>query len=506
MNVDHNDLRKRALEKIEEVNWIPGIGKSRISGMVEKRPDWCLSRQRYWGVPIPVFYCKSCGYELLDADAIEGVKKVVAKEGTDAWFIKDSKELLPENFKCPKCKSGDFLKEEDILDVWFDSGVSHHAVLKQRKELEFPCQLYLEGSDQHRGWFQTALLTSLGISDEAPYKSVLTHGFVVDGEGKKMSKSLGNVISPQEVIVKYGADILRLWVSASNYNDDIRISDEILARTAEAYRKIRNTIKFILGNLYDFDPKKDSVKVSSRYEIDRWAVSKAHSVLEEVTRLYEKFEFHKIYRTLYTFCIRELSSFYLDILKDRLYTYGKNSGGRRSAQSSLYEILVILEKLIAPILVFTAEEAWKNTNSHRGDGKDSASIHLSSWPEVEEGLIDSKLEEHWDRLIDIRALVLKAIEAKRMEGKVGSSLEAKVGLLVNNEENFAFLNKFKDDPPSIFIVSEVAVAKAKDTEEIAICVEKATGKKCDRCWNYSVTVGENGLCKRCVDVVKGDKG
>ena len=511
INVDHNDLRKRALEKIEEVNWIPDIGKSRIGGMVRNRPDWCLSRQRYWGVPIPAFYCKSCGYELLDADAIESVKKVVAREGTDAWFIKDSKELLPESFKCPKCKSGDFLKEEDILDVWFDSGVSHHAVLKQRKELKFPCQLYLEGSDQHRGWFQTSLLTSLGISDEAPFKSVLTHGFVMDGAGKKMSKSLGNVISPQEVIVKYGADILRLWVAASNYNDDIRISDEILARTAEAYRKIRNTIKFILGNLYDFDTKKDSVKISARYEIDRWAVSKAHSVLEEVTRLYEKFEFHKIYRTLYTFCIRELSSFYLDILKDRLYTYGKNSVDRRSAQSSLYEILVILEKLIAPILVFTAEEAWKNTNSHLGGGNGpEASIHLSSWPEVEEGLIDSKLEECWNRLIDIRALVLKAIEAKRMEGEVGSSLEAKVGLLVKNEETFEFLNKFKDDLPSIFIVSEVDVAKAKDTEEIAICVEKAKGKKCDRCWNYSVTVGKDKkhalLCKRCVDVVKGDKG
>jgi len=507
INVDHNDLRKRALKKIEEVSWVPDIGKSRIGGMVENRPDWCLSRQRYWGVPIPAFYCKSCGYELLDADAIESVKKIVAREGTDAWFIKDSRELLPENFKCPKCKNGDFLKEQDILDVWFDSGVSHHAVLKQRKELEFPCQLYLEGSDQHRGWFQTALLTSLGISDEAPYKSVLTHGFVVDGEGKKMSKSLGNVISPQEVIVKYGADILRLWVAASNYNDDVRISDQILARTAEAYRKIRNTIKFILGNIYDFDLKKDSVKASARYEIDRWAVSKAHSVLKEVTRLYERFEFHKIYRTLYTFCIRELSSFYLDILKDRLYTYGKNSVGRRSAQSSLYEILVILEKLIAPILVFTAEEAWKNTNLHPvGGGGPVESIHLSSWPEHDEKLIDASLQERWDRLIDIRALVLKAIEEKRMKGEVGSSLEAKVSLTSKNNLTLTFLKPFKDELHSIFIVSEVDVVEGGESEDIDILVQKATGQKCQRCWNYSVTVGEDGLCKRCVGVVKGDKG
>ena len=511
INIDHNGLREKALEAIEEVRWVPEIGKSRMGGMVQSRPDWCLSRQRYWGVPIPAFYCKNCGYEILDPEAIENVKRLVAKEGSDVWFIRDSKGLLPEGFKCPGCGEADFVKEEDILDVWFDSGVSHHAVLKKRRELSFPSELYLEGSDQHRGWFQTALLTSLGVSGEAPYKAVLTHGFVVDGEGRKMSKSMGNVISPQEIISKYGTDILRLWVAFSNYSDDIRISDQVLARTAEAYRKIRNTIKFILGNLYDFDPDTDGVEFSARLEIDRWVVSKAHSAVKKVTALYETFEFYKIYRLIYNFCITELSSFYLDILKDRLYTFGRASRDRRSAQSSLYEILLILEKLIAPILVFTAEEAWRNSKVK----EKVESVHISSWPEPDEKLIDLKLEEKWDRLIDIRMFILKAIEEKRMEGKIGSSLEARVELAAKDNAIYSFLDGYKKDLPAILIVSEVELARAQDVpagfskhEEIPglrISVGKASGQKCNRCWNYSSTVGEShghpNLCERCVGVV-----
>jgi len=511
INVDHNGLRKKALEAIEGVRWVPEIGKSRIGGMVQSRPDWCLSRQRYWGVPIPAFYCKNCGYELLDPKAIENVKRLVAKEGSDIWFTRDPKDLLPEGFRCPGCGKADFAKEEDILDVWFDSGVSHHAVLKKRKELSFPSELYLEGSDQHRGWFQTALLTSLSVSGETPFKAVLTHGFVVDGEGKKMSKSMGNVISPQEVISKYGTDILRLWVAFSNYSDDVRISDQILARTAEAYRKIRNTIKFILGNLYDFRPDTDGVEFSARLEIDRWVVSKAHSVVKKVTALYETLEFYKIYRIIYNFCITELSSFYLDILKDRLYTFGRASRDRRSAQSSLYEILLILEKVIAPILVFTAEEAWRNTKVK----EKAESVHISSWPEPDEKLIDLKLEEKWDNLIDIRMFILKAIEAKRMEGKIGSSLEARVELAVKDNGIYSFLDGYKKDLPAILIVSEVELTRAQDVPPgfskhegipgLGISVGKASGQKCNRCWNYSTTVGKSddhpGLCGRCVSVV-----
>jgi len=511
INVDHNELRKKTLLAIEDVSWIPEIGKSRISGMVNNRPDWCLSRQRYWGVPIPAFYCNGCGHELLDARVIEHVKKMVEKNGSDVWFTKEAKELLPKGFKCPECKKGDFAKEEDILDVWFDSGVSHHAVLRKRKELTFPSDLYLEGSDQHRGWFQTALLTSMGMSGAKPFKSVLTHGFVVDGDGKKMSKSLGNVISPQEVINKYGTDILRLWVASSNYSDDIRISDQVLARAAEAYRKIRNTIKFILGNLYDFDPGGDTVEYSSRLEIDRWAISKAHTILKKINAFYENFEFYKIYRVLYNFCITELSSFYLDILKDRLYTAGRESNARRSAQSSLYEILLILEKLIAPILVFTAEDAWKNTKLK----ENAESVHLSEWPAIKDDLIDTDLEERWDKLINIRIYLMKEIEKKRTEGDVGSSLEARVELAVKDNEIFSFLNKYKEDLPAIFIVSEVKLIKVEEMPKefqqdenlggVGMLVEKASGQKCSRCWNYSRAVGSNeahsSLCEKCVSVI-----
>jgi len=511
INVDHNDLRKKTLKIIKDVKWIPAIGESRISSMVENRPDWCLSRQRYWGVPIPAFYCKACGCELLDADAIESVRKIVTKEGSDAWFIKEAKELLPKGLKCKKCKAQDFVKEEDILDVWFDSGASHQAVLEQKKDLSFPCDLYLEGSDQHRGWFQTSLLTSVGIANKAPFRSVLTHGFVVDGDGRKMSKSLGNVIAPQQIMAKYGADILRLWIASSNYSDDIRISNEILARISESYRKIRNTMKFILGNLYDFDAEKDLIKLSSRLQIDRWAISKTHTVIKKVTDLYERFEFYKIYRVLYDFCITELSSFYFDILKDRLYTFGKDSKDRKSAQSSLYEILLVLEKLIAPILVFTAEDAWKNTTLK----KKEESVHLSSWPKAEDKFIDLELEERWQQIIKVREFLLKAIEKKRMTGGIGSSLEARIELAVKDNKLYSLLDGHRDELPAIFIVSEAELSKADNINEdflkdeklegVGVLVQKASGEKCSRCWNYSVSVGEDqthpNLCQRCRNVV-----
>ncbi|PIU41595.1 MAG: isoleucine--tRNA ligase [Candidatus Omnitrophica bacterium CG07_land_8_20_14_0_80_42_15] len=511
INIENKNLRKETLKEIEKVEWVPKIGKTRIGSMVENRPDWCLSRQRYWGVPIPAFYCKACGYELLDANVIEHIKMLVAKEGSNVWFARSELDLLPKGTKCSQCKSEEFVKEEDILDVWFDSGVSHHAVLKRRSDLAFPADLYLEGSDQHRGWFQTSILTAMGIDNRSPFKTVLTHGFVVDGEGKKMSKSLGNVISPQEITTKYGADILRWWVASSDYSDDVRISDEILARIAESYRKIRNTIKFLLGNLSDFDPGKDAIEFSKRSEIDKWVISKTYNMLKKVANSYENFEFYKVYRTLYDFCVMELSSFYFDILKDRLYTFGKNSLGRKSAQSSLYEILLILEKAIAPILVFTAEEAWKNTKLKSKAG----SVHISLWPSVDESLINAGLEERWAKLIDIRNYLLKAVEEKRMKGEIGSSLEARIELVIKDDETFSFLNEYKNELEAIFIVSEVNLVKKGEIpselcrddgfKNLGILVQKASGKKCQRCWNYKASVGKDlkyaELCKRCVNVM-----
>ncbi|MCX5716700.1 MAG: class I tRNA ligase family protein, partial [Candidatus Omnitrophica bacterium] len=359
MAVDHNELRKRMSGVINSgVKWVPASGRERISSMVQNRPDWCLSRQRYWGVPITVFYCKACGKELLDAAVIEHIAGIVEKEGADAWFIRKEEELLPKGTVCKACGKKEFIKEKDIIDVWFDSGVSHQAVLKKREQLSYPAELYLEGSDQHRGWFQSALITGMAIDSVSPFKEVLTHGFVVDGEGKKMSKSMGNVISPQDIIKDYGADILRLWVASSDYSEDIRLSGQILTRLIDAYRKIRNTYKFLLGNLADFDPKKDAVPPEEMLEIDRWALSQTYKMLEEVTRFYDEFSFHDVFHSVYNFCVIQLSSFYLDILKDRLYIFGTKSLQRRSGQTALFEILDAVTKTMAPILIFTADEAW----------------------------------------------------------------------------------------------------------------------------------------------------
>ena len=375
MNVDHNGLRQKLLNAIKEkVKWYPEMGETRISAMVAERPDWCLSRQRYWGVPIIAFKCKKCKEILLDVTVIEHVAGIIEKEGTNVWFIKSEKELLPKGSKCKKCGSDELMKEKDIIDVWFESGVSHQAVLKEYFKLGFPCRLYLEGSDQHRGWFQSALITACAIDGSAPYAEVLTHGFVVDGAGKKMSKSLGNVISPQDVMKKYGADILRLWVASSNYQDDVRLSEEILQRLADAYRKIRNTLRFLLGNLNDFDPDKDSVPADKMLEIDRWMLSRLAGLIERADSDYSNYNFHKFFRVLYNFCVYEVSSLYLDILKDRLYTSGKNSVERRSCQTALSKVLEGLLKVSAPILAFTAEEAWQ----HLGTKKEE-SVHLAKW-------------------------------------------------------------------------------------------------------------------------------
>lgn len=518
MSIDHNNLRDKVLKVIKDVEWVPDFGENRITSMVESRPDWCLSRQRLWGVPIPVFYCKSCNETVVDPEVIEEVAKIVEMEGTNSWFKKQPAELMPKGYKCVKCQSSEFNKEKDILDVWFDSGVSHQSVLRANKALQYPADLYLEGSDQHRGWFQAALISAMAIEESAPFKEVLTHGFTVDGEGKKMSKSRGNVIAPQGIIDRLGVDVLRLCIASSDYNDDVRMSQEIIARVSESYRKIRNTLKFALGNLADFDPQKDSIDYPDLMEIDRWALSVLNSLLLQVTQAYDAFVFHQAIKLVYNFCIVQMSSFYLDVLKDRLYTFHQNSPSRRSAQTVLYEILKVITSLIAPVLSFTAEEV-----SSFIPGEKSKSIFLSSWPQVNNDYIKNDLNDTWKFILEVRNCVLKSLEAARADKLIGNSLQAKVKISCakENKNICRILQNYLDELASIFIVSEVVLNLDVDTEnpsvyninlqkpnaqiesgEISIRVEKAGGDKCVRCWNYSRSIGNNEqhpkLCERCV--------
>jgi len=521
--IDKNNLRDNLISAIEhDVRWVPASGRERISAMVSLRPDWCISRQRYWGVPIPAVKCKKCREEALDPGVIENFKKFVGKEGSDAWFQHELSEFLPKGFKCPHCQGDQFVKGEDILDVWFDSGVSHQAVLKKRKELGgIPCALYLEGSDQHRGWFQSSLIPSMCIDDKPPYKQVLTHGFVVDGSGRKMSKSLGNVISPFDVIKHYGADILRMWVASSDYNEDIRISEEILARLSEAYRKIRNTIRFSLSNLYDFNPDKDRVDYQSLEKIDKWILKRLQWRIGCIEAGYEDFNFHHAFKNIYELCNIDLSMFYLDRVKGRLYTYAKDSSGRRSAQTAIYEILQSLVRLIAPILVFTAEEAWGNMPKYK-KSESISSVHLLEWPEIntefrQDDLERDKLDIETE-LEPVRKLipeVEKILEAKRNQGLIGSPFDAKIKLLTKTKERYKVLVSLKPHLCEIFKVSQVEVEEKKSFtseseqssafEEIAIEATKASGTKCIRCWNFSDSVGVDKahplICDNCLKAI-----
>ncbi len=500
ISMEKKGLRESALRSINEVKWIPPWGRERIYGMIENRPDWCVSRQRAWGIPITVFYCNSCKQMLATEETIEHVAKLFEKRGADVWFEEESAHLLPPGARCSGCGGTEFNKEMDILDVWFDSGVSWAAVLENQSEMEFPASLYLEGSDQHRGWFHSSLLTSVGTRGHAPYRSVLTHGFVVDGEGKKMSKSAGNVIAPEEVINKLGADVLRLWVSAEDYRDDIKISDEILKRLADAYFRIRNTYRFLLGNLYDFDPKKDRVPYSDLYEIDRWALHQLAKLIRRVREAYERFEFHIVYHSVQNFCAVEMSSTYFDILKDRLYTFSSQSNGRRSAQTALYEILKALTTLMAPILSFTAEEVWQFLPGEEGKAE---SVHLAEFPEARDEHLDEKLNERWERIWEVRGLVMKALEQARKEKQVGLSLDAQVHLHLPPKE-YQFFRPYEKDLRSIFLVSSVSLHL--DEKGTRIKVLRADGKKCERCWNYDVSVGHDSqhptVCGRCVEALK----
>lgn len=515
ISMEENQLRKQAINVIEnDVAWIPKWGKDRILGMMENRPDWCISRQRAWGVPIVAFVCLDCKESVFSEKiAIHVADQMEREGGSDTWFLKSPNELLPEGTVCPKCEGSRFAKEEDILDVWFESGVSHAAVLKNEKrwpELAWPADLYLEGSDQHRGWFHSTLLASLQTDQRAPYKAVLTHGFVVDGSGKKMSKSAGNVVAPQEVIDKFGAEILRLWVAAADYRDDIRLSEEILGHMAEAYRKIRNTCRFLLGNLYDFNPDRDILPDSQLTEIDRWALHALQILIEKARKGYSEFEFHLVFHSLNNFCAVEMSSFYLDILKDRLYTARKDSIERKSSQTVLYQILLSLAKLMAPLLSFTAEELWEYLPKKNKE----KSVYMSRFPEVNERYKDHDLGLRWERLRDARDNALLLLEKARQDRLIGSSLEASVHIFANKEW-IGLLERYENTLPFIFIVSEVSVSPLEEASPEArftnywtggrIDVDKAAGSKCERCWNYSISVGRDSvhptICKRCISAI-----
>ncbi|RLA90582.1 MAG: isoleucine--tRNA ligase [Deltaproteobacteria bacterium] len=502
ISMDKKGLRKKALKIIDkDVKWIPKWGKDRIYSMISNRPDWCISRQRSWGVPITIFYCKQCGTKLKDQKVIEYVADIFEKEGADAWFKRDAKDLIPKGIKCLNCGAEDFIKEFDILDVWFDSGVSYAAVCEKREELKSPADLYLEGSDQHRGWFHSSLLASVGTRGKAPYHAVLTHGFVVDGEGRKMSKSMNNVIAPNEIIDKFGAEILRLWVASEDYRNDIKISNEILSRLTEAYRKIRNTSRYILGNLHDFNWESDHIPYEEMEEIDRWILNRFHRMIDKVLKAYENFEFYTIYHSLYNFCNVDLSAFYLDILKDRIYTVKPSSFVRRSAQTALFEIIYGMAKLMAPIFVFTAEEIWENITF-----KDKEeSVHLASFPVSDSKKIDDNLENRWEKIIEIRDIVDIELEKARKDKKIGLSLDARVELYLPDKLYETFKDMEKDFK-HIFIVSQVELKKGDKKGEIIAKVDKAQGEKCPRCWNYdpSVTISsyEPRICKRCEQELK----
>ena len=502
-------FREETLEAIKNVKWIPASGESRISNMVASRTDWCISRQRAWGVPIPVFYCEDCGEAIVTDETINNVANIFEKESSDAWVKYSAEELLPAGFKCPVCGKNHFRKESDIMDVWFDSGITWRAVVDKRSEElgNTPVDMYLEGSDQHRGWFQSSLLTAIATKGVAPYKSVLTHGFVMDGEGKKMSKSVGNVVTPQEVIKVYGTDILRLWAASVDYRNDTKIGDNIIKQLAEIFKKTRNTARFLLGNIFDFDPAVDYVQYDELKPIDKFALHKLNKVIAEVTEAFENYEFYKYFQALQNFAANDLSSFYLDIVKDRLYTAGKKSLSRRACQTVLYENLQALVRVLTPVMPHQAEDIWQNTPECQRNGLES--ILLADWVEVNEKWNNPQLEEDFAKILKTREVVTRAIEPLRADKKVGSSLEVAVYVKSNNVE---VLNANSKDLADIFIVSQAYLAESAPSEvlneysedDITVWVVKAEGEKCERCWKYrklGEVAGHETVCTDCANAV-----
>ncbi|MEE3474601.1 MAG: class I tRNA ligase family protein, partial [Ruminococcus sp.] len=496
-----DDFKDDAVKAINEVEWIPAWGKDRITSMVRERKDWCISRQRKWGVPIPIFYCRDCGEPLIDKAAMLAVADVFAEEGSNTWFDRDASEMLPEGTKCSKCGCASFDKEKDIMDVWFDSGSSHTAVVKRRGYLKFPADLYLEGNDQYRGWFQSSLLTSVATMGVAPYKTVLTHGMILDMEKRKMSKSLGNGISPQEVIKQYGADVLRLWVASCDYQSDVNISFDILKQRSEAYRKVRNTARYILGNLFDFNPDTDMADFDTLLPIDKWALAKLNSLIDKVREAYDKYEFHIVYHSIHNFCVVDMSNFYLDVLKDRLYTEKADSPRRRAAQTAMYLILNAMTRMIAPILAYTSDEIWKFMPHSAAD--EASHVIYNEMPEKVAADVDDSFMEFWNRIHELRDDVKKTLEPMIKEKTIKSSLEAKVTLSAGGE-TLEFLKQAEPELADAFIVSEVVIAD--NGAELEITAEKAEGEKCERCWAIRKSVGADAehptLCAHCCETLR----
>lgn len=504
------NFKKEALKAIGTVKWNPAWGEERMVSMISERKDWCISRQRIWGVPIPIFFCKDCGKELIDKEIMLRIAEIFEKEGSDSWYTHGAEYFLPEGTVCSECSGNDFEKEKDIMDVWFDSGTSYAAVCCKRPELQFPTDLYLEGADQYRGWFQSSLLTSVAAKGCAPYKNIVTHGWVVDEEGKKQSKSQGNGVEPSEVVNKYGADVLRLWVSSADYHSDVKMSHEILKQLSESYRKIRNTARFIMGNLYDFDPNKDITDLNELSSLDKWALAKLNELTDKVTNGYETFEFYTVYHAVQKFCIVDMSNFYLDVLKDRLYVEKANSVERRSAQSTIYLILNALVKMIAPILSYTAEEIWKYMPHSKTEV--SESVFLNDMNSKIELNISNEFIENWDKIHKIRDEIKKVLEIQRKNKVIGSSLEAEVTVYASGEL-YEFIKNHEEEFKSVLIISGIKAQKegkgdyeVEGIEGLSISISHSKYGKCERCWTYSESVGEDTenptICARCAGVLK----
>ena len=491
-------FRDDVLKAIKTVTWHPDWGEDRMSEMIKGRNDWCISRQRTWGVPLPIFYCKDCGEPYVTEESIKKIQDVVRTEGTNAWWAKEAKDLVPEGAKCPKCGCTEFKKETDIMDVWFDSGSTHQSVLVERG-LDYPADLYLEGNDQYRGWFQSSLLTSVAVNGIAPYKEVLCCGFVVDGQGRKMSKSLGNGVSPIDVSNKFGADILRLWALSSDYSMDVNLSDDILKGISDVYRKIRNTARYILGNTYDYDPEKP-VAYEDLQEIDKWALTRLNKLIKDCTNDYDTYSFGNCYHDVNQFCVVDMSSFYLDIIKDRLYTEKADSVARRAAQTTMYYILDALVKILTPMISFTAEEIWSAMKHTEKENVESPM--LADYPVSNDEWDNKEIAEKWEKIIKVKNIVAKDLELARAEKTIGNSLDAKVTIYAEGEE-YKFLKENEELIKLVLIVSglEIQENNRKQEEKLGVKVEHATGEKCERCWMYNDHI-EDGLCPRCKEVLE----
>jgi len=506
--MDIDKVRQTALSEIKKVQWVPAWSQARITGMVENRPDWCMSRQRVWGVPLPIFYCADCQEALITQQSLHAVRDLVAEQGADAWFRLSADEILPAGTKCQHCGGGAFRKEKDILDVWFDSGASHYVVMRGRDDLRYPADLYLEGDDQHRCWFQMSLLAATALGDPAPYHTVLTHGFFVDPVTReKESKSSGKAINPAEVVERWGADILRWWVTYVDYQKEMPVSREIFGQVADAYRRLRNTARFALGNLWDFEPEEHGVALEQMEEVDRWVLDRLAGVVERVTQAYETFELHLVYHDLNQFCAQDLSALYFDIIKDRLYTSPAAAPARRSAQTALWHILTSLVRLVAPVLTFTSEEIWSNLPAKGGLPE---SVQLADWPEVSDFQLPAAARERWERFLELRREVCKAVELAKQQGVLSNPLEAAVDLYAGPEER-ELLASLAENLRYLLIVSQANVAElaqappaayaAEGRPELKIVVRPAEGEKCQRCWLREPTVGEQAehptICRRC---------